>query len=725
MSFTHVISLTTSVGEDTLRFRSMTAREEMGRLFEFQLELLSADMDLPLDDILGQPMTVNLALDDAGATRHFNGIVTHIGQTGVHGRLVSYTVTLRPWLWLLTRTSDCRIFQEMSVPDIIKLVFRDLGFSDFEDALSAEYRTWEYCVQYRETDFNFVSRLMEQEGIYYYFKHAEDKHTLVLSDAISSHGNFLEYEDIPYFPPDARARREREHIYSWSISKSVQPGAYALTDFDFKRPRADLQSKYSVTHQHEYSDYEIYDYPGEYRTSSDGDNYVSTRLDELQAQHERARAQATSRALATGHLFKLTGYPRVDQNHEYLIISASYDMEITSGETGRDEEEHFDCNIVAMDSQQNFRSQRTTPKPAIQGPQTAIVVGKAGEEIWTDEYGRVKVQFHWDREGKADENSSCWIRVSNVWAGKKWGAIHTPRIGQEVIVEFLEGDPDRPIITGRVYNDDNKPPYTLPEDKTKSTIKSNTSKGGGSANELLMEDLEGKTQVVLSNAYGHKITEDEETQSLTIETRDQHKIHLDDKNKKISIQTTNAHRIELDDTDTEGEGSISLTTTNGHSVTMDDKSKSITTNSTDGHVVLIDDENKKIEITSTGGNSIVINDEEENISVVSSGGHSFVLDDSNENITLEDSQGNLVKLDTGGGKIVIEIGSGDIEISAASGKISLSAMDIEIAANNELKMSGGMSAAVEGGLEAKLSGAMTTVEASGILEVKGSLVKIN
>ncbi|NOX76546.1 MAG: type VI secretion system tip protein VgrG [Gammaproteobacteria bacterium] len=720
-----MISLTTPVDEDVLRFHGMTAREEMGRLFEYQLKLQGTDMDLSLDDILGQPVTVHLALENAKATRHFNGIVTHFSQTGVHGRLVSYTATLRPWLWLLTRTSDCRIFQEKSVPDIIQQVFRDLGFTDFENELSAEYRTWEYCVQYRETDFNFVSRLMEQEGIYYYFKHTKDKHTLVLADAISSHGNFPDYEDIPYFPPDSRARREREHIYNWSISKTVQPGGYALTDFDFKKPRADLKSKYSVTRQHEYSDYEIYDYPGEYQTSADGTNYVSTRLDELQAQHERARAQATARTLATGYLFKLAGYPRTDQNREYLIVSASYDMEVTSFESGEDGEEHFDCNIVAMDSQQNFRSQRTTPKPAIQGPQTAIVVGKAGEEIWTDKYGRVKVQFHWDREGKADENSSCWIRVSSVWAGKKWGAMHIPRIGQEVIVEFLEGDPDRPIITGRVYNDDNKPPYTLPDEKTKSTIKSNTSKGGGSANELLMEDLEGKTQVVLSNAYGHKITEDEDTQSLTIETRDQHKIHLDDKNKKISIQTTNAHRIELDDTDTEGEGSISLTTTNGHSVTMDDKSKSIATHSTDGHVVLIDDENKKIEITSTGGNSIVINDEEENISVVSKNGHSFILDDSNENITLEDSQGNLVKLDTGGGKIVIEIGSGDIEISAASGKISLSAMDIEIAADNELKMSGGMSAAVEGGMEAKLSGTMTTVEASGILEVKGSLVKIN
>jgi len=725
MGFGRMISLTTPVDEDVLRFHGMTAREEMGRLFEYQLKLQGTDMDLSLDDILGQPVTVHLALENAKATRHFNGIVTHFSQTGVHGRLVSYTATLRPWLWLLTRTSDCRIFQEKSVPDIIQQVFRDLGFTDFENELSAEYRTWEYCVQYRETDFNFVSRLMEQEGIYYYFKHTKDKHTLVLADAISSHGNFPDYEDIPYFPPDSRARREREHIYNWSISKTVQPGGYALTDFDFKKPRADLKSKYSVTRQHEYSDYEIYDYPGEYQTSADGTNYVSTRLDELQAQHERARAQATARTLATGYLFKLAGYPRTDQNREYLIVSASYDMEVTSFESGEDGEEHFDCNIVAMDSQQNFRSQRTTPKPAIQGPQTAIVVGKAGEEIWTDKYGRVKVQFHWDREGKADENSSCWIRVSSVWAGKKWGAMHIPRIGQEVIVEFLEGDPDRPIITGRVYNDDNKPPYTLPDEKTKSTIKSNTSKGGGSANELLMEDLEGKTQVVLSNAYGHKITEDEDTQSLTIETRDQHKIHLDDKNKKISIQTTNAHRIELDDTDTEGEGSISLTTTNGHSVTMDDKSKSIATHSTDGHVVLIDDENKKIEITSTGGNSIVINDEEENISVVSKNGHSFILDDSNENITLEDSQGNLVKLDTGGGKIVIEIGSGDIEISAASGKISLSAMDIEIAADNELKMSGGMSAAVEGGMEAKLSGTMTTVEASGILEVKGSLVKIN
>ena len=725
MEFGRMVSLTTPVGDDVFRFSSMTAQEELGRLFEYQLELQSKKMDLPLDDVLGESITVHLSLQDSRSTRHFNGIVTQFSQTAVHGRMVTYTATLRPWLWLLTRTSNCRMFQDMSVPDIIKQVFRNLGFSEFEDALSSEYRVWDYCVQYRETDFNFVSRLMEQEGIYYYFKHTQDRHTLVLADAASSHGSFPEYEEVPYFPPDSKARREREHIYSWSISKTVQPGAYVLNDFDFTRPRANLQARYSVVREHEHSRYEIYDYPGEYQQGSDGENYVSRRLDELQAQHERAIAQSTARGLATGYLFAMSGFPRSDQDREYLIVSASYKLEVTSYESGKSDEEYFDCSLVAMDSQQNFRTQRTTPKPTIQGPQTAIVVGKAGEEIWTDAYGRVKVKFHWDRESKAGENSSCWIRVSNVWAGKKWGAMHIPRIGQEVIVEFLEGDPDRPIITGRVYNEDNSPPYNLPEEKTKSTIRSNTSKGGGSANELLMEDLEGKTQVVLSNAYGHKITEDEETQSLTVETRDQHKIHLDDKNRKISIQTTNAHSIELDDNGSKGGGSISVTTTNGHSVTLDDSAKSISAVSVDGHKLLIDDTEKKIAVASAAGNSVVISDDKQSISIVTGGGHSLVLDDGNQNIAIEDSSGNQVKLDAGGGKIIVEIGSGDIELNASSGKIKLSAMDIEIAADKDLKLSGAMNTTVEGGMETKLNGTMTTVEASGILEVKGSLVKIN
>ncbi|MBW2662324.1 MAG: type VI secretion system tip protein VgrG, partial [Deltaproteobacteria bacterium] len=369
-----------------------------------------------------------------------------------------------------------------------------------------------------------------------------------------------------------------------------------------------------------------------------------------------------------------------------------------------------------------YRPSRDTVKPVVRGTQTAIVVGQAGEEIYPDEHGRVKVQFHWDREGTNDENSSCWIRVSQVWAGAGWGAMHIPRIGQEVIVDFLEGDPDRPIITGHVYHGTNTPPYSLPDEKTKSTIKSNTSLGGGSANELLMEDLNGKTQVVLSNAYGHKITEDEETQTLTVETRDLNMIRMDDKNKNIFIQTTKAHKLLFDDENKK----IVVNTTDGHAIEMDDENKKIFTKTKDGHIFLFDDENKKIEIVSKDGHSVVLDDENEKMGMTSKKGHAITIDDSGDSITLEDSDGShRFKIDIGGSKLIIATDSGSIELEAASGSITLSAADIEVAASNSLKLSGGMSGELDGGTQTSVKGVTTSVEGSAMTEIKGGLVKIN
>ena len=389
-------------------------------------------------------------------------------------------MTLHPWLWFLTRTADCRIFQEMAVPEIIKQVFRDHGFTDFEEALSGDYRRWTYCVQYRETDFNFVSRLMEQEGIYYYFKHESNRHMLVLSDSVSSHDPFPGYEKIPYFPPDEHLIREKHYIHEWSISREIQPGTYALTEYDFENPKANLLVKSAIDRNHAQSKLEIFDYPGEYLTASEGDAYVRARIEELHAEYELTQGQSNARGLAVGSLFQLTDYPREDQNQEYLVVSATHEMEsdaYSSGSAGGSEDV-YTCSFTALSSKQQFRAERTTPKPLVQGPQTAMVVGPSGEEIHTDKFGRVKVQFHWDRYGKKDQNSSCWVRVAQLWAGTQWGGIHIPRIGQEVIVEFLEGDPDHPIITGRVYNNDNMPPYGLPANATQSGIKSRSSKGG-------------------------------------------------------------------------------------------------------------------------------------------------------------------------------------------------------------------------------------------------------
>jgi type VI secretion system secreted protein VgrG len=494
-----IIAVECTLGADVLLFGRMTANERIGRLFEYELELFSEKTTIKLADILGTNMTVRMQLPHQQGVRYFNGMVTRFSYAGTRGlRYGAYRATLSPWLWFLTRTADCRIFQNQKVPDIIKQVFQEQGFTDFKDALSGSYRQWDYCVQYRETDFNFISRLMEQEGIYYYFKHENGKHLLVLADGYSSHEKFPRYETVPYFPPDSHDHRERDHLYEWRVDQQVQPGAFALNDYDFTAPRKSLRSVLQKPKSHPLAGFEIYDYPGAYVDPGDGSNYSRIRLEELLAQHETAEGVGNAAGLAAGYLFSLSNCPRDDQNREYLIVSAVHHMESDEYESfsgGAISGKPYLGQISAIEAKQPYRAPRLTPKPVVQGPQTAVVVGPKGEEIYTDQYGRVKCQFHWDRYGQADENSSCWIRVSQLWAGKQWGAMNIPRIGQEVIVDFLEGDPDQPIITGRVYNGINMPPYGLPAKATTSTLKSNSSKGGAGFNEIRLDDTKGQEQL--------------------------------------------------------------------------------------------------------------------------------------------------------------------------------------------------------------------------------------
>ena len=491
------LAIETPLGEDVLLLVSMSATEKLGRLFKYELELASENGQIKADKIVGQNVTIRLDLG-AGRTRYFNGHVSHFRQLTSSGQLARYQTTIVPWLWFLSRTANCRIFQEQTVPDIVKKVFRERGFTNFEDALSGTYRTWEYCVQYRETDFSFVSRLMEHEGIYYYFKHENGKHSLVLADSYSSHEPYPEFDTFVYQPADKGTTTE-DYISNWMVETQLQPCSYALNDFDFKNTKSDMQARAKVSREHAAADFEIYDYPGDYSETSDGEEYARKRIEELQAGYEVATAQSDARGACPGFTFTLTNHPRKDQNSEHLITSGKYMIkgdDIFSASSGTSECD-FSCKFTAIRSTQSFRPPRSTPKPSVSGPQTAIVVGPSGEEVYTDQYARVKVKFHWDRYGKADENSSCWIRVAQVWAGKSWGAMYIPRIGQEVVVEFLEGDPDRPIITGRIYNAQSRPPYDLPGNKTISTLKSNSTKGGDGFNEIRFEDKEGDEQIFI------------------------------------------------------------------------------------------------------------------------------------------------------------------------------------------------------------------------------------
>lgn len=495
------VAIETTLGEDVLLLISFSGTEQLGRLFEYKLELASEDYQIEPESIIGQNVSIRLNLGNSGI-RYFNGHVSHFTQLTSSGQLARYRATVVPWFWFLTRVADCRIFQEKTVPEIIQQVFRDRGFTNFENSLNGQYRTWEYCVQYRETDFNFISRLMEQEGIYYYFKHENGKHSLVMADSYSAHGPYPKFGELTYHPSDAGPTTE-ECISEWFVETHLQPGSYAINDFSFKNPQTPLFARRTASGSAEQgsseNSYEIYDYPGDYTNSNEGTEYARKRIEELQAQYQVAIANSDSRGICTGYLFGLSNHPLADQNQEYLITSANYKIQgddiFSTGAAGS--ESIFSCSFTVIKSSKAFRSPRITPKPTISGPQTAFVVGPAADEICTDEFGRVKVKFHWDRYSKADENSSCWIRVAQVWAGKKWGAMYIPRIGQEVIVEFLEGDPDRPIITGRVYNAKAMPPYDLPGNETISTLKSNSSKGGEGFNEIRFEDDKGKEQIFI------------------------------------------------------------------------------------------------------------------------------------------------------------------------------------------------------------------------------------
>lgn len=497
-----LIAIDTPSGKDVFLLTGFSGSEEISMPFSFELEMISEDHSIEFKNIIGKNVTVSIVLAN-GEKRFFNGIISRFsqarggGESGADARFSYYTATMAPWLWLLTKTADSRIFQELSVPDIVAKIFDEKRFLDYNMKFHGDYDKRVYCVQYRETDFNFVSRLLEEEGIYYFFEHEDGKHTLVLSDAPEEHKPCPNQESALY-QTSGGARLEEDVITSLEMMQEIKAGKYTLSDFNFETPNTDLKVEAPSRQKLGPGEREIYDYPGEYGKRGEGDRLVNIRMQEEEAEITTITGSSDCRAFTSGYKFKLQEYYREDMNEkEYVLTSVNHS--VSQGyETGDAESEfEYNNNFMCIPFDIPYRPKRNTPKPVVEGVQTAIIVGPAGEEIYPDEHGRVKVQFHWDREGKKDENSSCWIRVSQVWAGAGWGAMYIPRIGHEVIVDFVEGDPDRPIITGRVYHGINKPPYDLPGEKTKSTIKSDSSLGGGDSNEFRFEDKKGEEEIYL------------------------------------------------------------------------------------------------------------------------------------------------------------------------------------------------------------------------------------
>jgi type VI secretion system secreted protein VgrG len=504
-----LISLTTPLGDDKLLLTGLTGHEAISRLFSFHLTTLSEDTSIDFTRIIGQNVTINLVRSD-DSLRYFNGIVSHFACTGKDGDMTCYEMQVLPKLWTLTRYADCRIFHNKQAPDILKQVLDERGVK-YKTSLNATYKPLEYCVQYRETNFNFVSRLMEQFGIFYFFEHEDGDHTMVLGDSKSVHQPCPKQSNAG-FNLAAGGLDAGDIVSSWSIGQELRSGKHSVSDYNFTASTTDLTASeptiYTVGGN---GAMEIFDYPGLHRTLSDAAAVAKLRMQEEEAGHKVAHGSGVCRAFTSGCTFDLEEHPLDAMNANYLLTEIEHVASVagtyrSDGAGGTDSySNHFTC----IPSDVPFRPSRLTPKPFVQGPQTAIVVGKSadqdsaddqnaggdGEEIWVDKWGRVLVLFPWDRK----KSTSCWIRVSQDWAGQGWGMINIPRVGQEVIVSFLEGDPDRPIITGRVYNDVQTVPYPLPDNGTRTTFRTSSSTGGGTEhyNEFRIEDKTGSEQVFL------------------------------------------------------------------------------------------------------------------------------------------------------------------------------------------------------------------------------------
>jgi type VI secretion system secreted protein VgrG len=510
---TSPILIDTPFGADKLMVKRFHGEETISGLFQFTLEMISESNSLSFAEIMGKKVTLTLQLE-GGGKQYLNGVVGRFMQAGKDARFTTYFAEVHPWLWFLKMNSDCRIFQNMTTPDIVKKVFSDLGFTDFKDSLTATYHPREYCVQYMETSFDFVSRLMEEEGIFYFFTHASGAHTLVLADGGDAYETLNGADTVTVRPYDSHWTSEYT-VGECTLEQQVTVGQYKADDFNFELPGTDLLSVAEATDTAR----SVYEYPGLFLKKDAGEQVSKLRLESFEAAQKLLRGSSPCRAFRPGYKFTLKGHSREDANAGYVVTRVTH-----QGDQSTAYSNEFEAILDSVP----FRPRRVTPRPRIYGTQTATVTGKEGEEIWTDKYGRIKVQFHWDQVGTNDENSSCWIRVAQGWAGKQWGAIILPRIGQEVVVSFLEGNPDRPLVTGCVYNATQTVPYALPDEQTKSTLKSNSSKGGSGFNEIRFEDKAGSEEIFMQAQKDMKVDVLND-QTLTVKNNRTTSVRMNDK----------------------------------------------------------------------------------------------------------------------------------------------------------------------------------------------------
>ena len=728
------MAVTTPLGPDVLLLQQFSGSEFLSRLFRFQLGLLAeSSTDIAFDQVLGQSVTVTLQMPD-GSSRYINGIVNKFSQ----GEQVSspmgkdfftrYQAEIVPQLWLLTRKAQSRIFQQIAVPDILKQVLTGLSV-DYQ--LQGTYKPRDYCVQYRETDFNFASRLMEEEGIYYYFTHADGSHKMVVADTPMSHPDVPGATTAIYEVIEGGLRKE-DRVHSWEKRQEIRSGKYTLWDQCFELPGQNLEAIKpvlasvqvgTVSHALKVAGndkLELYDFPGGYAQRFDGitpggsdrasdiqnifqDNARTTAI---RMQQETTPAlsiagQSTCRQFTAGHKFTLDRH--FNANGAYVLTQVGHsatmgDTYTTGSDTSPIYENTFECIPTALP----FKPTQTTPRPTVEGTQTAVVVGNPGDEIFTDKYSRVKVQLPWDRQGQHDANSSCWARVGTLWAGKQWGMIHIPRVGQEVILAFEEGDPDRPIIVGSVYNAEQMPPYELPANMTQSGIKSRSSKGGTPANfnEIRLEDKKGSEQLFIHA---------EKNQDIEVENDETHWVGNDRKKTIDRDETTHVKRDRTETVDRDEKITI-----HGNRTEEVDKDEKITIHGNRTETV-----DKDENITIHGGRTETV-DKDENITI--SGGRTENVS-KDESITIGGGRTENVSKDEsitiGGGRTVSV--SKDEGITISGGQTINVTKTISITAGDSITLTtGSASITMQKDGTIGIKGKDIVVEGSGKITIKAA-----
>ena len=496
------LPIDTPLGEGAVELVEFEGEERVSGLFHFTLKMSSEDGGIDINKLVGKPISFGIRTRDRRDIRWWNGYTAKARLLPEEENVYYYQAEVVPWLWFLTKTSDCVVNQDISVVELIKRTFVKYGFQEGKDfdtkKLEGKYTNWEYCTQYRESAFHFVSRLMEAEGIFYYFKHQKGQHTMILGDRPSAFQPSKHQETAKMrHATGGGADRPYDMVSRWEYHSAFRSGKYTHWDYNFTKPDSPLRAETPAKRKKEgAAKWEIYDYPGEYEENKDGDDWATLRMEEEEVENEYGIGESDVRALSAGVKFNLDDHDRRDQNGAYVVTEIRHRANEGSqflGQTGSGPS-RYSNTFKCIKANVQYRPERKTPKHIMRGVQSAVVVGGAkGEEIYVDEHGRVKVQFHWDRINKKDDASSCWIRVSEPWAGKGFGGLFLPRVGQEVLVDFLEGDPDRPIIVGRVYNTSQKQPWELPKNKNWSGIRTRSTKGGGpeNYNEIRFDDTKG------------------------------------------------------------------------------------------------------------------------------------------------------------------------------------------------------------------------------------------